>query len=297
MKHRDVYDHILQTMGHTPIVRLNRIARDLESEIYVKLEYFNPGGSVKDRIGIKIIEEAEKRGEIKPGGVIVEATSGNTGIGLAITAAVKGYKTIFVMPDKMSEEKVQHLRAFGAKVIICPTAVEPDDPRSYYSVAKRIAEETPNSFYASQYFNPDNVRAHYETTGPEIWEQMGEDLDVFVAGMGTGGTISGTGRYLKEKNPDIRIVGVDPVGSIYYGYFKTGKMPKAETYLIEGIGEDMLPGNMDFDVVDDVVQVSDKESLLMARELVRQEGIFVGGSSGAALIGAIKYARTLQGPK
>jgi cystathionine beta-synthase len=223
----------------------------------------------------------------------VEATSGNTGVGLAIAAAVRGYRTIFVMPDKMSDEKIRLLRAFGARVIITPTAVAPEDPRSYYQVSRRIADETPNSYYANQYANPANPQAHYRTTGPEIWQQAGGRIDVLVATMGTGGTISGAGRYLKEQQPGVRVVGVDPIGSVFYEYFKTGQMPQPRTYKVEGIGEDFLPQTMDFSVVDEVVQVTDRESFLMTRRLVREEGLFCGGSSGAAVAGAVKYLRTL----
>ncbi len=292
-----VFKNILETVGDTPIVRLNHVTEHIESNIYAKLEYFNPGGSVKDRIGTYIIDDAEKKGLLKPGGTVVEATSGNTGFGLAIVAAVRGYKTVFVMPDKMSHEKIQNLRAFGAKVIITPTDVEPEDPRSYYKVSKRIAEETPGAYYANQYHNPQNPKAHYETSGPEIWEQMKGKMDAFVCGMGTGGTISGIGRYLKEKNPKIKIVGIDPQGSIFTEYFKTKKMGTAHSYKIEGIGEDFLPTTMDFKYVDDVVQVTDKEALLMTRQLVTREGIFSGGSSGAAIVGAIKYAKNLKKPE
>jgi cystathionine beta-synthase len=232
-----------------------------------------------------------------PGGTIIEATSGNTGAGLAMVAAIRGYKCIFVMPDKMSQEKIQALRAYGAKVVICPTAVEPSDPRSYYSVARRLVEETPGAFYANQYHNPANPEAHYVSTGPEIWAQTGGEFDVFCSGMGTGGTLSGCGRYFKEKNPEIQIVGVDPVGSLYYEYVKTGRMTKAFSYYVEGIGEDFLPSTMNLDILDDVVQVDDRECFMMTRELVRREGIFCGGSCGAAVMGAIKYARTLKTPK
>jgi len=288
---------ILETIGNTPIVRLNQVAKDLESEIYVKLEFLNPGGSIKDRLGLRLIEEAEKEGLLKPGGTVVEATSGNTGMGLAIAAAIKGYKSIFVMPDKMSNEKIQNLRAFGAKVVITPTAVEPKDPRSYYSVAKRIVDETPNSFYANQYHNPDNPKMHYDWTGPEIWQQVGDQIDVIVIGMGTGGTISGVGKYYKEKKPSIKIIGVDPIGSLYYEYFSTGKLGPAHTYLIEGIGEDFLPGTMDFSFVDEVVQVTDKEAYNLTRDMLTKEGIFSGSSSGAAVYGAMKYARALSKPE
>ena len=287
---RGALGDITKAVGHTPIVRLNRVTEGLESEIYVKCEYLNPGGSHKDRVAINMIKDAEAGG-LKPGGTIVEATSGNTGAALAIVAAVKGYKCVFVMPDKMSQEKVATLRAFGARVVMCPTAVEPDDPRSYYQVAKRIAAETPNCFYANQYHNPSNPGAHYASTGPEIWEQCGHELDVFVAGMGTGGTISGTGKYLKQKRPDVRLVGVDPVGSLYYDFVKSGRITKPFTYKVEGIGEDFFPSTMNLKIIDDVIRVDDKECFLMTRDLVRLEGLFVGGSGGAAVAGAIKYAR------
>lgn len=288
---------IIETIGNTPIVRLNAVTADLESEIYVKVEYMNPAGSMKDRVGLNIIRDAEERGMLGPGGTIVEATSGNTGAGLAMVAAIRGYKCIFVMPDKMSQEKVSALRAYGAKVVICPTAVEPSDPRSYYSVAKRLVEETPGAFYANQYHNPANPEAHYLSTGPEIWEQTKGEFDVFCSGMGTGGTLSGCGRYFKEQNPDIQIVGVDPVGSLYYEYVKTGRMTKAFSYYVEGIGEDFLPSTMNLDILDDIVQVDDLECFMMTRELVRREGIFCGGSCGAAVMGAIKYARMQKTPK
>lgn len=286
-----IYDDILSTIGQTPLVRLNRVTRGVQPTVLAKVEFFNPGGSVKDRIGPAIIEDAERSGKLKPGGTIVEGTSGNTGVGLAIAAALKGYRCIFVMPDKMSNEKIQLLRAFGAQVVITPTAVEPDDPRSYYSVSERIVEETPNAILANQYHNPANPNAHYRITGPEIWEQTGGQIDVFVAGMGTGGTITGVGRYLKEKNPAIKIVGIDPIGSILHELFQTGKEVPAHTYKVEGIGEDFLPGTLDLSVLDDTVQVSDKESFLMTRRLVREEGIFCGGSSGTAVAGALHYIR------
>lgn len=292
-----IHDNVLSIVGKTPIVRLAKIARDLPPTVLAKLEFLNPGGSVKDRIGITMIEDAERRGLLKPGGTIIEGTSGNTGVGLAIAAAIKGYKCIFTMPDKMSQEKINLLRAFGAEVIITPTAVPPDDPRSYYSVAKRLAREIPNSYYPNQYDNLANPETHYRTTGPEIWEQTDGKIDVAVISMGTGGTITGIGKYLKEKNPKIRVVGVDPVGSIYTEYFRNGlKMPANpyfKTYKVEGIGEDIIPKAIDFAYIDDVVQVGDRESFLTARRLCREEGLFAGGSSGTVLAGALEVARSM----
>lgn len=282
---------ILDTIGHTPLVRLGRVAAGLPAPVLAKVESFNPGGSVKDRIGLGIVEEAEQSGRLKPGGTIVEATSGNTGVGLAIVAALKGYKTIFVMPDKMSDEKIRLLRAYGARVVITPTAVEPEDPRSYYSVARKLATETPNAILANQYHNPANPRAHYLTTGPELWSQTEGRITHFICGLGTGGTVSGTGRYLKEQNPQVQIVGVDPVGSVLHDVFYTGVMPPAHSYKVEGIGEDFIPSTLDFSVIDDIVQVTDADSLTMARRLVREEGIFAGGSAGSAVAGALKYVR------
>lgn len=300
-KEKRVFNNILGAIGNTPLVKLERIGRDLPVPLYAKLEFMNPGGSVKDRVGANIIEQAERRGEIKPGGTIVEATSGNTGVGLAIAAALKGYKTIFVMPDKMSNEKILLLRAYGAKVVITPTAVAPDDPRSYYEVAKKFARETPNAILANQYHNPDNPETHVLTTGPEIWEQTDGKVTDVIIGIGTGGTITGVGRYLKAKNPNITIVGVDIEGSILTeiwqnkGVIPPGVYPK--TYKVEGIGEDFLPSTMDITVVDAIERAGDKESFLWARQLVRQEGIFAGGSSGSALAGAIKYCKKLKGDR
>lgn len=283
-------ENITQAVGNTPIVKLNRVTQGVASDIYVKCEYLNPGGSHKDRVALNMIRRAEEAG-LKPGGTIVEATSGNTGASLALIAAIKGYKCVFVMPDKMSQEKIASLRAFGARVVICPTAVEADDPRSYYVVSRRIADETPNSYYANQYHNPANPEGHYLSTGPEIWAQTQGDLDVFVAGMGTGGTISGAGKYLKEKKPETKIVGVDPVGSLYYDFVKSGRITKPFTYKVEGIGEDFFPTTMNLKIIDEIMRVDDKECFLMTRDLVRLEGLYVGGSGGAAVAGAIKYAQ------
>ncbi|MEE2961270.1 MAG: cystathionine beta-synthase [Myxococcota bacterium] len=282
--------NILEAVGKTPLVKLNRIGGHTKAEIYAKCEYLNPGGSMKDRIAINIIDDAEDRGLLRPGGTIVEATSGNTGMGLALVAAVRGYKTIFIMPDKMSQEKIKILRAVGAKVIVTPTNVEPEDPRSYYSVSRRIAEETPGAFYSNQYHNPANPETHYKSTGPEIWEETKGEFDIFCAGIGTGGTLSGTGRYFKEQNPEIKTVAVDPVGSLYYDYFKTGKLTEASPYKVEGIGEDFLPSTINFEFIDDVIRVTDKECFIMARRLVREEGIMCGQSCGASIAGAVKYA-------
>jgi cystathionine beta-synthase len=291
-----IYKDALDMIGNTPIVKLNRVTQGLQANFYAKVEFYNPGGSIKDRIGLPMIEDAEKRGAIKPGGTIVESTSGNTGVGLAIAAAIKGYKCIFVLPDKMSDEKIKNLRSFGAKVVVTPTAVEPDDPRSYYQVARRLAKETPNSVYLNQYDNLSNREAHYKTTGPEILGQF-PDVDVIVAGIGTGGTICGIGKYMKEKKPSVQIVAVDPKGSIVYDYFKTGKFETApKTYKIEGIGEDFIPKNYDFSVIDDMVQVEDKESFLLTRELLTKEGLYVGVSCGSALAGAMRWVKS-QGDK
>ncbi len=288
------YRNVLETIGSTPLVKLGRSVENCKPLVFAKVEFFNPGGSVKDRIGLVMIEEAEREGRLNPGGTIVEATSGNTGMGLAIAAAVKGYRCVFTLPDKMSIEKILLLRAFGAEVIVTPTAVPHESPESYTEVAKRIVRETPNSILANQYYNPRNPEAHYQTTGPEIWEQTGGQIDYFVCGIGTGGTISGVGKYLKEKNPDVKVVGVDPKGSLLREYFYTKKMsPDFKTYKVEGIGQDFVPGALHFEFIDEMIEVTDKESFLAARRLTREEGIFVGGSSGTALAGTLKLAERL----
>jgi len=287
------YDSILGLIGNTPLVRLNKIAKNVKPIMLVKLESLNPGGSVKDRIGIAMIETAEKQGFVKPGGTIIEPTSGNTGMGLAMAASVKGYKMIFTMPDKMSEEKRSLLRAFGAEVVVTPTNVPPDSPQHYIRVAERLARETPNSFMPNQYVNKMNPLAHYQTTGPEIYRQTDGELDMLVCGVGTGGTITGTGRYLKERKRKIRIVGVDPEGSIFYQRFQ-GKKEEAHPYFVEGIGEDFMPGTFDMSLVDEFVRVSDRDAFHMARRLAREESILVGGSGGAAVVGALKMAEGLM---
>jgi len=287
------YDSILGLIGNTPLVRLNKVAKNVKPIMLVKLESLNPGGSVKDRIGIAMIETAEKQGFVKPGGTIIEPTSGNTGMGLAMAASVKGYKMIFTMPDKMSEEKRSLLRAFGAEVVVTPTNVPPDSPQHYIRVAERLARETPNSFMPNQYVNKMNPLAHYQTTGPEIYRQTDGELDMFVCGVGTGGTITGTGRYLKERKRKIRIVGVDPEGSIFYQRFQ-GKKEEAHPYFVEGIGEDFMPGTFDMSLVDEFVRVSDRDAFHMARRLAREESILVGGSGGAAVVGALKMAEGLM---
>jgi cystathionine beta-synthase len=293
MKH--AYDNILETVGNTPLVRLNKVTEDIKAQVYAKLEFFNPGGSVKDRIGLAMIEDAEKEGKLKPGGTIVEPTSGNTGVGLALAAAIKGYRMIFTIPDKMSQEKVRLLKSFGAEAVVTPTAVPPDSPESYYEVAKRITEETPNAFMPYQYFNPANPKIHYLTTGKEVWEQTEGRIDYFVCGMGTGGTISGVGKALKEKNQNVKIIGVDTVGSVIAKFFKTGEYSKddAKPYKVEGIGEDFIPGTLDLDYIDDIITVGDRESFILARRLAREEGILVGGSSGSAVHAALEVARPL----
>lgn len=289
------HDSVLDAIGNTPVVRLRRIAGGAGARVFAKLEFTNPGGSIKDRIGFWMIEAAERDGKLQPGGTIIEGTSGNTGVGLAMAAAIKGYQCVFVLPDKMSQEKIQNLRSFGARVVVTPSAVAPDDARSYYSVARRMAREIRGAFYIDQYNNPANRDCHYQTTGPEILAQM-PDIDALVAGIGTGGTITGIGRYLKENKPGVEIVAVDPLGSIVHEVFTTGenKTP-AQGYLIEGIGEDFIPGNYDFAQIDAMAQVGDKESFLKTRELLAVEGIYAGVSSGAALVGALRWIREQRG--
>lgn len=284
------FNNVLEAIGKTPLIRLNSITKESKSIIYVKLESLNPGGSVKDRIGLSMIEAAEKEGLLRPGGTIIEATAGNTGVGLAIVAAIKGYRTIFVMPDKMSEDKISLLKAYGAEVVITPTSVPPDSPESYNGVADRLAKEIPGAYRPNQFENPNNPLAHYLTTGPEIWEDSGGKVDVFVAGMGTGGTISGVAKYLKEQKPDIVIVGADPEGSIL-----SGDNPKS--YKVEGIGEDFIPKAFNRQIVDEMIRVSDKESFNIARRLAREEGLLVGGSSGTAVAAALKYDQRLKKPE
>ena len=284
---------ILETIGNTPLVKINRITSEIEALVLAKVESFNPGNSVKDRMALKMIEDAEKEGKLKPGGTIVEGTSGNTGMGLALASIVKGYKLICVSTDKQSKEKFDILRAVGAKVIICPTDVEPEDPKSYYSTSKRIAEETDNSWYVNQYDNLSNTEAHYQTTGPEIWKQTGGKITHFVVGVGTGGTISGVGKYLKEKNSKIKIWGIDTYGSVFKKYHETGEFDKNEIYpyLTEGIGEDILPKNVDFSIIDHFEKVTDKDAAIFTRKLAREEGIFAGNSCGAAIKGVLQLKK------
>jgi len=282
--------NILETIGNTPLVRLNRVTKDVKATVLAKVETFNPGNSIKDRMALRMIEDAEKSGLLKPGGTIIEGTSGNTGMGLAIAAIVKGYKCIFATTDKQSKEKVDALRAFGAEVVVCPTNVEPEDPRSYYSVSARLSKEIPNSFYPNQYDNPSNTLAHYESTGPEIWEQTEGKIDHLVVGVGTGGTICGTAKYLKEKNPNLKVWGIDTYGSVFKKYKETGIFDKNEIYpyVTEGIGEDFLPKNVDFSLIDHFEKVTDKDAALMTREIVKQEGIWVGNSAGSAVAGLLQ---------
>jgi len=287
----DIRPNVIEALGHTPLVQLNSVTKGMRTPVAAKLEMLNPGGSVKDRIGIRMVEEAERKGWLKPGGTIVEPTSGNTGVGLAMAAAVKGYSCIFVMPDKVAPEKVALLRAYGAQVVTTPTAVERDSPESYYSVADRLTREVPNAFQPNQYFNPMNPRTHYETTGPEIWQQSGGKVTHFVAGVGTGGTISGVAKYLKEQNPGIQVIGADPEGSIYT------QPDDIHTYKVEGVGEDFWPGTFDPTLVNEWVKVTDKDSFSAARRLTREEGILIGGSGGLAVHAALEVARRVDDPK
>ena len=288
------YDNVLGLIGRTPLVRLNRLTQGIKATVLAKMENLNPGYSVKDRIGAAMIEAAEAEGKLKPGGTIIEATSGNTGIGLALTAAVKGYRCIFVMTDKASVEKVRYLKALGADVVVVPSSAKPGTPDHYVSTAQRIARETPNSFYPNQYAHPANPEAHYRTTGPELWEQTEGRITHFVAGLGTGGTISGTGRFLKERNADIRIIGADPYGSVFKTYKETGRTHEATPYLVEGIGQEVIPENVHIKYVDEIINITDHESFEMSRQLGRLEGIFCGGSTGTSLAAALRVARTLD---
>lgn len=284
------YNNILETIGNTPLVKINKLTKGVKATVLAKVETTNPGNSVKDRMALKMVEDAEQRGWIKPGGTIIEGTSGNTGMGLALAAIAKGYKLICVLADKQSKEKMDILRAVGAEVVVCPTAVEPEDPRSYYSVSKRLAAETPNSWYVNQYDNLANRQAHYEQTGPEIWEQTEGKITHFIVGVGTGGTISGVGKYLKEQNPNVKIWGVDTYGSVFKKYHETGIFDENEIYpyITEGIGEDILPKNVDFDIIDHFTKVTDKDAAVYTRRLAREEGIFVGNSAGAAIKGVLQ---------
>jgi cystathionine beta-synthase len=295
-RHRQPYGSVLETIGWTPLIRLNRVTDGVRTPVYGKAEFFNPGGSVKDRIGIAIIEDAERQGTLKPGGVIVEGTSGNTGLGLALAAAIKGYRCIFTMPDKMSAEKVRLLRAFGAEVVITPTAVAPDHPENYVMKAKAIAKQTPNAVLANQFYNQVNPDAHYRSTGPELWEQTSGKITHLVGGAGTGGTVSGAGRFLKEQNPNIKVIVGEPEGSVYAQYATTHEVGEGQPYKVEGIGGDKIPETLHYDVVDSFETVSDREAFHMARRITREEGLFVGGSTGLIVTAALRVARSIDDP-
>lgn len=288
-----IYNSIIDTIGNTPMVRLNKISKDIKGEILVKVEYFNPGNSMKDRMAVKMVEDAEKAGLLKPGGTLIEGTSGNTGMGLALAAVTKGYRCIFTMADKQSKEKIDILRAVGAEVVVCPTNVTPDDPRSYYSVAKKLNRDIPNSYYPNQYDNLSNSLAHYETTGPEIWKDTDGKITHYAAGVGTGGSMCGAAKYLKEQNPNVITVGIDTYGSVFKKYKETGIFDEKEVYpyLTEGIGEDILPKNVDFSLIDHFIKVTDKDAAVMTRRLAKEEGLFVGWSCGSAVHGALEYAK------
>jgi cystathionine beta-synthase len=296
-RHLTPYGNVLETIGWTPLIRLHTVTKGVRTPVYGKAEFFNPGGSVKDRIGLAIIEDAEQQGVLKPGGVIVEGTSGNTGVGLALAAALKGYRCIFTLPDKMSQEKVRLLRAFGAEVIITPTAVPPDHPDNYVMKAKAIAKQTPNAVLANQFYNQVNPEAHYRSTGPEVWQQTDGKITHFVGGAGTGGTMSGSGRYLKEQNPDVQIVVAEPEGSVFSEYHRTGQLGQSGPYKVEGIGGDKIPETLHFQYVDEFVTVSDRDAFHMARRITREEGLFVGGSTGLIVHAALQIARRIDDPE